>query len=908
MKTTPEYSKYEKNVSVLKEICPEYVEWLEKEEDADWIELIRSKNKDLNFVVRQPGKVISAYPIDNARRDSRKLAKNLRLHNEEATVLVGLGLGHLLNQIKIKKEKKHHILVVEPTAQLVRESLKLYDFSKEIENGTFLFIRNEADLASAFSWVESFFVKQNWHMVFDKFILQRPGDYDKLIELTSRTINQIISNIGTVMGAGEQIADNDIINLPYIFRHRGINELTDLYKDKPAVLIGTGPSLTKNVHRLKELQGKVVIIAVAQALRALLAYDVRPDFICTVDYGKTNLEHFKGLMDSNVPLIALNRTYAEILKRWQGPKFIVGTAVPGFSDTTVGIIERKGQAEQGGSVIHLCMGAALNFGCNPIAMIGHDLSFPEGKESHIPTADAGGHIEVEDGIIWWVVDDPRSHLHRKKKEKRYSHGPVQLVPGYYGGVVLTNMGLNSFITSTVGIMKNHPDKEFYDCTEGGAKLKGAKQYSLKKYLSEQCKDEIDKSVIEPYLSLADDRKEILNSAIPLLQDDIELMADIIKAANKGLKAAKYVKKAHKENRIEDIKKGLDENWKWSNKAHELAKRNNLIGVAIFKANRNIYGRKYNVSEKLKLPKNQKKRDEKYTDHLIDNRDDLEIRIEGNEMILKAVKKAAVRLKKLYTETFVIMVEFKHTNDESLLVSNEKEAVDLSDAEDYFKVNNWAHPLVDVRKLDTIWEKEALIQAKALSMRDKAIKLAEEWAESEEWDKILEYNDLIEEAQRIGREDRNFDEATELLEKAIELIPDRFDARWGLATAYHHIGKTKESEEIFKKLTEDFPDNHRLKYEYGHVLIRSDLEKGLKIITDVMKETEEFDYLFHNIGRLFLQSGKIDEAIDSFKKYLKLFPANYEVMLDIAHCYKQLGVEWKEEYWIKRANDIKPCIQ
>ena len=86
---------------------------------------------------------------------------------------------------------------------------------------------------------------------------------------------------GTVIGAGKEIAKNDIETFPYVVRHRGIAELQNLYKDKPAILVNTGPSLQKNIHLLmnKEVREKCIIISIAQALRILLAYGIEPNFI-----------------------------------------------------------------------------------------------------------------------------------------------------------------------------------------------------------------------------------------------------------------------------------------------------------------------------------------------------------------------------------------------------------------------------------------------------------------------------------------------------------------------------------------------------------------------------------------------------------------------------------------------------
>ena len=90
----------------------------------------------------------------------------------------------------------------------------------------------------------------------------------------------------------------------------------------------------------------------------------------------------------------------------------------------------------------MSLGLAQLLGCNPIAFIGQDLAL--GESSHIPLADASGDVTItEHGEIRWKVKDQRCHLHG---DNSYSMGRVHYVPGYYGTPVLTNMGLQSFLT------------------------------------------------------------------------------------------------------------------------------------------------------------------------------------------------------------------------------------------------------------------------------------------------------------------------------------------------------------------------------------------------------------------------------------------------------------------------------
>ena len=446
-------SKLQKNLNALKTVQNPVFNWLEKQPQIDWIQEIRSQNNNKNLLIQSGGTSINAYPMDDPIKDAKDAVKHTNLFKENISIIIGFGLGYLCKEKLKKAEKKHKIIVIEPIGEIIRLAFKNFDFSEEIKDGRLTILPGKEEMIFAMHYFSSQFVVSDWILTTEKYTKYRPDEYAEIINAANESINQILCNTGTIAGlAGGIIADNDIACMPYLIRHRGVNELKDLFKDKPAILVSTGPSLAKNIHHLIDNQDKVIIICVGQGIRVLKAYGIRPDFACTVDFGEVNIGHFKGLMDCGVPLVTINRTYAPLLKEWQGPKFIAATPVPGFEHMATGILTEKGFVEAGGSVAHLCFGLAQLLGCNPITFIGQDLALTGG--SHIPLADASGKVEVnEHGGIDWQVKDPRCSL--TGEGKSYSMGRVHYIPGFYGKQVMTNMGLASFLTVFSSMVERH---------------------------------------------------------------------------------------------------------------------------------------------------------------------------------------------------------------------------------------------------------------------------------------------------------------------------------------------------------------------------------------------------------------------------------------------------------------------
>lgn len=440
------------NLKILEKVYNDLAKKIENAKKEKWIEVVQSENKMPNLLINTSGKIDTAYDTKNPRSEANITTKQLSLYKDEITIIIGAGLGYIVKSILDKMEKGHHIILIEPNFYLLKLFLSHYNYEKYLSNGSLIICASRDDFLYVSGTLEQGIVIDGYLIIIERYVRKRK-EYNELIKLASDVVNQTRSNTGTVMGSGHEMAYNDIKSLPYLIRRRGVIELKDLYKKYPAVIVSTGPSLSKNIHVLKKYQNKSIIICVAQALRILLSYDIKPDFACSVDFGETNLGHYSGLMDCNIPLVLLNRTYSEIAKRYKGPIFTVGTWCPGYENTIFGLMEKKGLLAAGGSVAHMCFSLADHLGCEPIILTGQDLALT-GNKSHFNQTDESGEIIInEDGAIDWKVTDHRSHLIEKGIE--FSMGAAVYVKGYFGSPVLTNTGLVSFITSFEQMIKDY---------------------------------------------------------------------------------------------------------------------------------------------------------------------------------------------------------------------------------------------------------------------------------------------------------------------------------------------------------------------------------------------------------------------------------------------------------------------
>lgn len=819
----------------------EKTDWFFPMEKSDNnIFMIRADN---NTVVRGTGK-----------DDPSEVVKMYPFHKDEATVLVGISNGELLYKLCKKKEKGHVVIVYESQLDIIDYALNNYDLSKWIKDGSLMFVveKTNDELQNVIAFIDNSLMIQDWVILVEPYAINKYSVYGKVVKGVQAIINQLRCNTGTVMSAGSIIAKNDIENIPYVIRHEGINALKDCFTDKPAILVSTGPSLSKNIWRLKAIQDQVIIIAVAQALRILLAYDIKPDFICTVDFGEVNITHFEGLMDSDVPLVALNRTYAPLLKKWKGPKFIASSINPGLEDTIVGLLDDRGQVEQGGSVAHFAFGFGIHLGCNPLVMIGQDLALSDGL-SHNPNADSAGKVYIEDGIIKWRVEDPRSNTLNKQE---HIMGDAVFVPGYFNEPVLTNIGLASFITAFEDIIKRTAkEKTVINATEGGARIHGTQQMSLARVISKYIPSyTIDKSIIRDKSELKKGYMQEIEKALSIVETDIKLLDDIIIETEKGLASNKRLSQmAEKKLLKEAFYAELKINEKHSLAANELADKNPLVRLYIYNESRQIQSRQLKVKGK--------------PGHLMKNKEDLKTRIARNKLILTAAKKASEELLQSYKQTQTVLEKYIQTCDEKVLVDQEQYIPSLTDAEKYFEQGNWARPYTDAIMMDDIERIGKCWELRAAAV-DKAIE------ETKNNSDLIDYNELVFSAQELGRQG-DFKKAFTLLDRAEKIFPERFEARWGKATAHHHNKEFDKALEYYNQLIKDYPENERLRFERQLVLFDVDAVKGLSEMVTFLSTTENFQYFWRNIGKIYEATDKA-HALTAYQLYIEKFPDDIEV--------------------------------
>ncbi len=166
-----------------------------------------------------------------------------------------------------------------------------------------------------------------------------------------------------------------------IHRNPGVASLKNKFQNFPAIVVGAGPSLDKNIQLLGQAKDKAVIIASDAALKPLLEHDITPSFVACLDPQEDIGKFFKGVPTQAMTLVAPSIIHPKVLNLWEGgvvfySKF--APDIPGLSQ-----IQKQaphlGHLTPGGTVLSIAYDLAFQMGTNPILFVGQDLSYPREK-------------------------------------------------------------------------------------------------------------------------------------------------------------------------------------------------------------------------------------------------------------------------------------------------------------------------------------------------------------------------------------------------------------------------------------------------------------------------------------------------------------------------------------------------
>lgn len=378
----PDETIIRKNLDALRPMHPTLTARLEAAEPA-MLQWNTSKSGHICASVRDSAGRTRQYasrfdPI----KEACQLIKDIDFEQKACVVIMGFGLGYHVEQAARRVGEHGLILVYEPDPAVLRSVLEHIDWHELLRSKHIVICDDQTDRSQLTHCFEHFnaIVGQGMAVVTHPPSRVEHGEaFRRFGDMVTETLAYCRTTLVTTLVNSSLTVENILGNLGAYAGGNGINDLVGAAQGSVGICVGAGPSLAKNVDLLAdpEIRRKVILIAAQTALRPLLDYDIRPDFITALDYSSVSRRYYESLPDvSDITLIAESKAHPVIVDSYPGP-----VRLPGSELNNLMLGEHalpQATLPSGGTVAHLSFYLAQRLGCDPIILIGQDLGFSDG--------------------------------------------------------------------------------------------------------------------------------------------------------------------------------------------------------------------------------------------------------------------------------------------------------------------------------------------------------------------------------------------------------------------------------------------------------------------------------------------------------------------------------------------------
>ncbi len=314
--------------------------------------------------------------------EAEKLASSVDHTKHGGIVVLGLGLGYHVAHIARHMGNNSLLVVFEPNLALLRAVLERIDHTAWLGRPNVVLADDHMDRAALLGRVEYFsaMMMQGIALVTHPPSRQMHAEALKQFgQMVTEALSYCRTHVATAIVNATRTYRNLALNLPYYVAGASTDDLYEAARGYPAVCVGAGPSLVKNVDLLTDpaVRQNVVVITAQTTLKPLLARGIRPDFVTALDYHEISRRFYEGLPDlPDVTLVAEPLANPAILDSYPGPIRVTNHK---FLDGLLGALAQpRIPVPYGATVAHLSFYVAQHLGCDPIILIGQDLGFSDG--------------------------------------------------------------------------------------------------------------------------------------------------------------------------------------------------------------------------------------------------------------------------------------------------------------------------------------------------------------------------------------------------------------------------------------------------------------------------------------------------------------------------------------------------
>ncbi|EAH6057955.1 motility associated factor glycosyltransferase family protein [Campylobacter jejuni] len=533
-----------------------------KEIKSSKFELILGKdNLDINLKDTSDNTFLYENVID-------ELNSMLNTYNDKYLlypVLYFYGFGNgILFKALLQNKNHQHIVVFEKDIEIIWVMFHVLDFSNELQNSRLMilqtssldieFFSNFCSSKPFFQFSRIYFLELMSHY-YERFHEDILGLNKKLAENFK---NIILRNGNDPLDALQGI-EQFVYNLPQMITHPSYKELLSKRKgiSDTAIIVSTGPSLTKQLPLLKKYANKATIFCADSSYPILAKHGIKPDYVCMLERTEITAEFFNhdfGEFDKDIIFICAGVVHPKAIEYLKDRNLVITQKVLAFPYYIN--LKDFSYAAVGFSVAHTLSYLATYLSHKNIIFIGQDLAYAENGNSHpddyqnsanyesqmyehILTTAYGGNGKVETHSIWLLFKN------------------------WFENEMIPN-------TRKMGITT-------YNCTEGGARIEG----TIEKPFLWACENLLHKDLNKPFEKLEplslNKQNEFLLKAYYKVYQSIKHCRDFSKILSNDFENIQSIYLSLNEKE-EDINLAIEKIDKFKNKLEDIKQMQDLYEI------------------------------------------------------------------------------------------------------------------------------------------------------------------------------------------------------------------------------------------------------------------------------------------------------------------------------------------
>ncbi len=393
----------------------------------------------------------------------------------------GFGNGILFKAL-LQNKNHQHIVVFEKDIEIIWVIFHILDFSNELQNARLMVLENDklqaqdyTELCSSkpfFQFSRIYFLELMSHY-YERF-------HEDILELNKKLVqdfkNSIVSHGNDPLDALQGI-EQFVYNLPQMITHPSYKELLSKRKNlsDTAIIVSTGPSLTKQLPLLKKYASKATIFCADSSYPILAKHGIKPDYVCMLERTELTAEFFNhdfGEFDKDIVFICAGVVHPKAIEYLKGRnrKYLI---IPRYLYFPIYIkLKYFDFLYNTPSVAHMACYLSLHLNHKNIIFIGQDLAYAENGNSHPDDYQNSANYESQ------MYEHILTEAYGGKKEIKTHEVWI------FFKQILEAMIIKYHITT-------------YNCTEGGARIEG----TIEKPFLWACENLLDKDLNKPFEKL-----------------------------------------------------------------------------------------------------------------------------------------------------------------------------------------------------------------------------------------------------------------------------------------------------------------------------------------------------------------------------------------------------------------------